>query len=200
MAITLAYWRGLTGETDPAPDFVLAQEFAATRQLPPIQWVEEQESLHLAWSERSLGAALRSIQPGDSLLVKRLFMLTASMDECCEIITYLLENRIYFYALDNLCYLDRPEHFPIWRHALAIFQQFQWDIRSNSTKEGIQRRRELGMPIGRPVGNRESRLDEFRDEIVFLLTHGATQGFIAERYGIGRPHLNHWLKSRGIRI
>jgi len=41
------------------------------------------------------------------------------------IIEYLLENHIFFYALDALCYLDKLEHFFVWRHALAIFQQFQ---------------------------------------------------------------------------
>jgi DNA invertase Pin-like site-specific DNA recombinase len=200
MAITLAYWRGLVGEPNPTSDFVLAQEFAVTMQLPPLQWVEEQEALHLAWSKRSLGAALTSMQQGDSLLVNRMLMLATSMDECCQIIEHLLENHIFFYALDALCYLDKLEHFPVWRHALAIFQQFQWDMRSDSTKQGIQKRRELGLPIGRPAGNGASKLDEYRDEIVFLLTHGATQGFIADRYGSSRTHLNNWLKRRGIRI
>lgn len=200
MAVTLAYWRGLVGKTNPTSDFVLAQKFAGARQLLPLQWVEEQEALHLTWSERSLGAVLKSMQQGDSLLVNSILMLATSMDECCQIIAYLLENHIFFYALDAPYYLDKPENFPLWRHALTIFQQFQWDLRSDSTKQGIQKRRELGLPIGRPAGNGASKLDEYRDEIVFLLTHGATQGFIADRYGSSRPHLNNWLKRRGIRI
>ena len=197
MAITLVYWRSLMDETNPTSDFVLTQKFAGAMQLPPLQWVEEQEALHLAWSERSLGAALRSMQQGDSLLVNRMLMLATSMDECCQIIEYLLENHIFFYALDALCYLDKLEHFPVWRHALAIFQQFRWNMRSDSTKQGIQKRRELGLPIGRPT---VSKLDEYRDEIVFLLIHGATQSFIADRYGSSRQHLSYWLKRRGIRI
>jgi hypothetical protein len=70
-------------------------------------------------------------------------------------------------------------------------------MRNESTKQGIQKRREIGLPIGRPT---VSKLDEYRDEIVFLLTHGATQGIVAERYGSSRPYLNYWLKRRGIRI
>jgi DNA invertase Pin-like site-specific DNA recombinase len=137
---------------------------------------------------------------GDSLLVNSMLMLATSMGECCQIIAYLLEKHIFFYALDAPYYLDKTEHFPVWRHALAIFQQVQWDLRSDSTKQGIQKRRDLGLPIGRPTGNGASKLDEYRDEITFLLTHGATQGFVAERYGSSRPHLNYWLKRRGIRI
>ena len=200
MAITLAYWRGLLGETNSTSAFVLAQKFAGAMQLPPLQWVEEQEALHLAWSERSLGAALASMQQGDSLLVKSMLMLATSMDECCQIIAYLVENHISFYALDAPYYLDKPELFPAWRHALAIFQQFRWDMRSSSTKRGIQKRRDLGLPIGRPAGSGVSKLDEYRDEIVFLLTHGATQGFVADRYGSSRPYLSYWLKRRCIRI
>ena len=70
-------------------------------------------------------------------------------------------------------------------------------MRSESTKQGIQKRRELGLPSGRQT---VSKLDEYRDEIVFLLTHGAAQSFIADRYGSSRQHLNYWLKRRGIRI
>ena len=43
MAITLAYWRSLVGETNPTSDFVLAQEFTGAMQLPPIQWVKSRK-------------------------------------------------------------------------------------------------------------------------------------------------------------
>ena len=73
-------------------------------------------------------------------------------------------------------------------------------MRSDSTKQGIQKRRELGLPIGRSAGNGASKLDKYRDEIVFLLTYGAAQGLIADRYGSSPPNLNYRLKRRGIRI
>ena len=133
-------------------------------------------------------------------LVGRLLILATSITQCCQIISYLLENRIYFYTLDTSCHLDKPEHFPAWRHALAIFQSFQWHVLSENTKRGIQKRREMGLPIGRPISSERSNLDKYRDEIIFLLTHGATQSFIVDRYGMSRSYLNYWLKCQGIRI
>ena len=199
MTITLAYWRDLMLEGDANRGYAQAQEFATAKQLPALRWVEERESLDKGWSERSLGTALRSMRDGDHLLVIRMLMLATSMAECCQIITYLLEKRIYFYALDALCHLDKPEHFPVWGHALAIFQRFQQQVLSESTKRGIQKRREMGLPIGRPIGSGRSNLDEYRGEITFLLAHGATQNFIVDRYDTSRSHLNYWLKRRSIK-
>jgi DNA invertase Pin-like site-specific DNA recombinase len=199
MSIALAYWRDLLLEGDADRGYARVQEFAATKQLPALRWVEERESLDRRWPERSLGSALRSMQDGDHLLVTRMLMLANSMAECCQIIAYLLEKRIYFYALDALCHLDRAEHFPVWRHALTIFQQFQQQVLSESTKRGIRKRRERGLPIGRPIGSGRSNLDEYRDEIAFLLAHGATQKFIVDHYDTSRSHLNYWLKRRGVK-
>ncbi len=198
MAITLAYWRNLPSTPDAVMSRAAAHQFATERQLPSLYWVEEQEPMKPTWQERSLGNALQSMQAGDNLLVTRLLNLATSMPECCHILFYLLDKGIYLYILDMTHYLEKPEHFPVWRHALETFQQCQWHIKSSGTKAGIHNRRTKGLPIGRPPGNGTSYLDKYRDEITFLLMHGATQRFIVERYGTSRSHLNYWLKRRGV--
>ena len=199
MRTTIGYWRGLAGEKDATQSFALAQAFATARQLPALQWVKEQESLEVAWTERSLGTALKSMQHGDYLLVSSLLMLATSMDELCDILAHLLQNRLFFYTLDASCSLDQLEHFPLWQRALTIFQQLRWDMRSESTKQGLRQRQALGLPLGRPLGSGTSQLDEYRDEIVFLLTHGATRNFIVECYHTNYPHLKNWLERNKIK-
>ena len=54
------------------------------------------------------------------------------------------------------------------------------------------------MSLGRPKGPGKSKLDPFRPEIEALLANGATQFFIAERYGTTPANLRNWMNKHGI--
>jgi DNA invertase Pin-like site-specific DNA recombinase len=70
---------------------------------------------------------------------------------------------------------------------------------SSRTKEALRAKKAQGISLGRPRGPGKSKLDKFRPEIVALLANGATQQFIAKRYGTTAANLHQWLKRRGIR-
>ena len=55
------------------------------------------------------------------------------------------------------------------------------------------------MKLGRPRGPGKSKLDKNRPEIEALLSNGATQRFIAQRYGTTEANLHLWMKKHGLK-
>jgi DNA invertase Pin-like site-specific DNA recombinase len=53
--------------------------------------------------------------------------------------------------------------------------------------------------LGRPKGTGKNKLDPYRPEIEGLLANGATQRYIANRYGVTETTLSRWVKKRGLK-
>ncbi len=56
-----------------------------------------------------------------------------------------------------------------------------------------------GVKLGRPKGTGKSKLDQYRPEIEALLANGATQKFIAKRYGATEATVSRWIKKQGLK-
>lgn len=82
--------------------------------------------------------------------------------------------------------------------AFSMASEIERDLISKRTTEALQACKNAGMRLGRPRGPGKSKLDVYRTEIEALLTNGATQKFIAMRYGSTEANLHHWLKKRGL--
>ena len=182
MAITLGYWRPLFLKhyDDTENRRATFERFVVEKQLPPLQWVEEIVSMDVHWQNRSLGRALALTDKGDSLLVDRLLNLAKSVDECCEIMIFLAEREIFFHDLNGQLHIERDEQFAQWRHALTVVDDFLKVINAPRLEAST---RDMDWEI----------LEAYRDEILFLLKHGATQTFIAQRYEISPMKLSAWL-------
>lgn len=67
-----------------------------------------------------------------------------------------------------------------------------------TSRKALAARKRTGKKLGRPRGSGTSKLDKFQPEIEVLLANGATQKFIAERYGTTEANLSRWLKKHGL--
>ena len=77
--------------------------------------------------------------------------------------------------------------------------EIERDLISQRTKEALRVKKATGIPLGRPRGPGKSKLDPYQPEITALLANGATQTFIAKRYGTTAGNLHNWLKKRGLK-
>lgn len=77
--------------------------------------------------------------------------------------------------------------------------QIEPDLISKRTKEALAAKKRAGVKLGRPRGSGKSKLDKYPPEIEALMANGATQKFIAERYGTTEANLSRWLKKHGLR-
>jgi DNA invertase Pin-like site-specific DNA recombinase len=81
----------------------------------------------------------------------------------------------------------------------AMAAEIERDLISQRTKEALRMKKATGVPLGRPRGPGKSKLDSYQPEITALLANGATQKFIAKRYGTTAGNLHNWLKKRGLK-
>jgi hypothetical protein len=183
MAITIGYWRPLFLKRygDVERRRATIEQFVVERQLPPIHWVEEIVDMDVHWQNRSLGKALALTGKGDFLLVDRLLNLAKTVDECREIMAFLADREIFFYDLNTQLHIERDEQFPQWQHALALLDDFLNVINAP-------------LPESAPRDMDYEILEAYRDEILFLLQHGTTQTFIAQRYEVSSAKLSEWLQ------
>jgi len=185
MAITIGYWRPLFlkryGDTESRR--ATMKRFVVEKQLPPLHWVEEIAGMDVHWRNRSLGRTLALAGKGDHLLVDNLLNLARSVDECREIMAFLAEREIFFYDLNSQLHIQHDEQFAQWQHALTILDEFLKVINAPLPEPSP---RDIDCEI----------LEAYRDEILFLLEHGATEMFITQRYEISPAKLSAWLTQQ----
>lgn len=121
------------------------------------------------------------------------------MLECMEILSIATEKKINLYAVKGNWQLDGSIQSKIVAMAFSMAAEIERDLLSQRTKEALAARKRAGVRLGRPVGIGKSKLDGCRVEIEALLDNGATQQFIAKRYGTTAVNLSLWLKKHGLR-
>lgn len=196
---TVAYLRVSTTDQDLEKNKADILHLANDKALGPVEWVEEHVSGSVSWRKRGLARVLDELQAGDTLVVSELSRLGRSMLECMEILSIASQEGINLYAVKGNWQLDGTIQSKIMAMAFAMAAEIERDLISQRTKEALAARRRAGKKLGRPKGSGKSKLDKYRPEIEAFMANGATQKFIAERYGTTEANLSRWLKKHGLR-
>lgn len=196
---TIAYLRVSTTDQDLEKNKADILHLANDKALGSVKWVEEHVSGSVSWRKRGLARVLDELQVGDTLVVSELSRLGRSMLECMEILSIASQKGIKLYAVKGNWQLDGTIQSKIMAMAFAMAAEIERDLISQRTKEALAARRRAGKKLGRPKGSGKSKLDKFGPEIEALMANGATQKFIAERYGTTEANLSRWLKKHGLR-
>ena len=196
---TVAYLRVSTTDQDLEKNKADILHLANDKGLEQVEWVEEHVSGSVSWRKRGIARVLDELQTGDTLVVSELSRLGRSMLECMEILSIASQKGINLYAVKGNWQLDGTIQSKIMAMAFAMAAEIERDLISQRTKEALAARKRAGRKLGRPKGSGKSKLDKYRPEIKALMTNGATQKFIAERYGTTEANLSRWLKKHGLR-
>jgi DNA invertase Pin-like site-specific DNA recombinase len=81
----------------------------------------------------------------------------------------------------------------------AMAAEIERELISQRTTEALRIKKAAGVQLDRPRGPGKSMLDRYRSAIEGPLAHGATQRFIAKRYGTTEGNLHHWLQKHGLK-
>jgi DNA invertase Pin-like site-specific DNA recombinase len=195
---TIAYLRVSTDEQDLEKNKYDILHLANEKGLGKVQWIEETISGRVSWKKRNIAEILDTLQGGDHLLVSELSRLGRSMLECMEILSIAAQKEINIYAVKGNWQLDNSIQSKIIAMAFSMAAEIERDLISQRTKEALAARKKAGVKLGRPRGIGKSKLDQYRPEIEGLLANGATQKFIAQRYGITEANLSRWLKRHSL--
>lgn len=196
---TVAYLRVSTTDQDLEKNKADILHLANDKALGQVEWVEEHVSGSVSWRKRAIARVLDELQVGDTLVVSELSRLGRSMLECMEILSIASQKGLNLYAVKGNWQLDGTIQSKIMAMAFAMAAEIERDLISQRTKEALAARRRAGKKLGRPKGSGKSKLDKFGPEIEALMANGATQKFIAERYGTTEANLSRWLKKHGLR-
>jgi DNA invertase Pin-like site-specific DNA recombinase len=199
MTQTIAYLRVSTDEQDHKKNKADILHLANEKSLGKVQWVEETVSGQVSWRKRKIAPVLDTLQAGDNLIVSELSRLGRSMLECMEILSIATDKKIHLYAVKGNWQLDGSIQSKIIAMAFSMAAEIERDLLSQRTKEALAARKRAGVKLGRPRGIGKSKLDQYRPEIEAFLQNGATQKFIANRYGTTEANLSRWMAKHQIK-
>ena len=81
--------------------------------------------------------------------------------------------------------------------AFPMVDEIEHELISQRTKESLAAKKKQGVKLGRPKGSGKSKLDPYKPEIEALLANGATQRFIAQRYGVSEVAVSRQVRKVG---
>ena len=198
MAQTIGYLRVSTTDQDVEKNKADILTLANHYNLGQVKFFEEKVSGKISWHKRRIAQIIEDLKKGDSLVVSEMSRLGRSMLECMEILSIAMERGVHVYSVKGNWRLDQSIQSKIIAMAFSMAAEIERDLISQRTKEALRAKKAAGMSLGRPKGPGKSKLDPFRPEIEALLANGATQFFIAERYGTTPANLRNWMSKHGI--
>ncbi len=148
--------------------------------------------------KRALGGCLRRLRAGDviicselSRLGRRLFMIMRVLEHCmrCQAKLYTVKDN---YELgDNI-------QSKVLAFAFSLVAEIERDLISQRTREGLARRRALGVRLGRPMGRRNVRrvLDGCDGQVRDMMARGMSRVKIARLLGVCPMTLRRYIKSQ----
>jgi DNA invertase Pin-like site-specific DNA recombinase len=196
---TTAYLRVSTSDQDVEKNKADILLLAHYHALGPVHFVAETVSGRVPWRRRKIAPVLEDLQAGDTLVVSELSRLGRSMLECMEILAIVAQKGMHLYAVKGPWQLEDSMQSKIMAMVFAMAAEIERELISQRTKEALRMKKARGIQLGRPRGPGKSKLDPYQPEITALLANGATQKFIARRYGTTEGNLHTWLKKRGLK-
>lgn len=196
---TIAYLRVSTTDQDLEKNKYDILQLANEKGLGQVEWVEETVSGRVSWKKRQIANILDQFQTGDNLIVSELSRLGRSMLECMEILSIASQKGIHLYAVKGNWQLDNSIQSKIVAMAFSMAAEIERDLISQRTKEALAARKKAGIQLGRPRGVGKSKLDPYRVEVEALFANGATQKFIAGRYGTTEANLSRWINKHALK-
>lgn len=160
--------------------------FAALHNLTVDRWLTEVVSGRKSGRERKLGALLRRMKRGDTLIVTELSRLSRTLTEIMSIMGHCLERGIQLYSTKDGYAFDNSINSKVLCFAFGLVAEIERNLISMRTREALAVRRADGVVLGRRKGScvKQQLLQERRDEVVKMLREGCTQAVLCRRFGV----------------
>jgi DNA invertase Pin-like site-specific DNA recombinase len=140
---------------------------------------------------QQLAKLLKSLQPGDVLMVTRLDRLARSTRDLLNIFYSLGERQIGFKSLLDTWADTTTAHGRLMVTILAGLAEFKRELIRARTGEGRQRAMERGVRFGRPP-----KLTPFqKQEAMDRLQRGEVQADVARSYGVSQATISMLLSA-----
>ena len=170
-------------------------QFANSRKLGNVEFIEEKVSGIKDYKKRKLGVLLDNMTSGDILIVPELSRIARSTIQILEVIQLTQDKGITLYSLkENFCNMDNSIASTVTKTIFALVAQIERELISLRTIEALHARQASGVKLGRPTGKGKSRLDKYSDDILRLVALGVPKTIIDKQYKTTTGNLYNFLK------
>ena len=164
------------------------RRFAESRGFTIDRWVTETASGRKNERDRKLGALMRRLRPGDTLVVTELSRLSRTLTEIMSIMGTCLRRRIVLYSTKDGYAFDDSINSKVLCFAFGLVAEIERNLISMRTKEALALRRSEGVQLGRRKGScvKQRILLQNREQILERLGEGHTITAICKTFGVSR--------------
>lgn len=186
--MTVAYLRVSTEKQTLENQRNEIARFAESRNLHIDKWVTKVVSGRKRGRDRKLGAVVRRLKRGDTLIVTELSRLSRTLTEIMAIVGELLRKGVRLYSTKDRYAFDDSINSKVLCFAFGLVAEIERNLISMRTREALALRRERGVVLGRRKGSLKKMqvLIDRKAEIVERLNGGASIAELCRTYNVSR--------------
>lgn len=189
--MTRGYLSGINDEIAKAS----IENYAAEKGLGNVSFIIDDRPV-ADWKDLNLVKQLRYCSTDDCIIIHDMTELVMSVSQLTQLITFCHEGGIKLcFIVQNLVFDgSEDERMDIIIRTFELASEIEKTYISKQTKARLQVSSQSGTKLGRPKSMGSMILDEKRDEVIDLYTHGSTKVWISRHYGVPASVLQYWLK------
>ena len=182
------YLRVSTGKQHLANQQDEIRRFAQSRNWTVDNWVTEVVSGRKNERERKLGALLRRMKPGDTLIVTEVSRLSRTLTDAMAIMGKCLKKRINLFSTKEGYSFDNSINSKVLCFAFGLVAEIERNLISMRTREALALRKAEGKVLGRRKGSytKFNILTENQQQIIRMLNQDQSIADICRRFDLSR--------------
>lgn len=147
-------------------------------------------------NERNLGKLLRRVKEDDIIIVSELSRLSRKMYMLFRIMDDLLKKKVKVYSVKDSFCLDNSLQATVLVFAFGLAAQIERDLISMRTREALQRKRQMGIHLGRPVGLKPNfrKMTDNKERILKLYRRGVSKSKLARKFKVCHKTIRKYIK------
>ena len=198
---SVAYLRVSTDRQDVDNQRHGILEYANSRGISDLTFVEDTASGKIKWRKRKLGEMLYSLNSQDTIIFAEVSRMARSTLQVLEVLEYCIEHEIHVHIAKQNMVFDGSMQSKIIATVLGIAAEIEREFISLRTREALAARKKNGMILGRPKGQAaKTKLDKHRAQIQDLVNKGVSKRSIAKIIECSPSTLYDYVRRKGIKV
>ena len=175
------------------------QNFPLQNQLKAVEKVTEASPLLANWQEKTIGKLLKNAKASDTVVVYDSLQLARSATQALDILSSLIGRGVTLSFVKYQTNFNGAEQYNL-SMLVDLIRQIEADYISRRNMEAIERRRTMGVILGRPRGrkNKALKLDKYKKEIIRYLELSISKASIAKLVNCHPQTLYDWIERNAI--
>jgi DNA invertase Pin-like site-specific DNA recombinase len=165
------------------------------------RWIEDEGiSGTTEFQKRKLGKLMKMLNKEDVIIASEISRFARKLFLLFEFLSFVTKKEVQLWTVKDNFHLDGTLQSTILAFAFGMAAQIERDMISQRTKEGLRRRREEGVLLGRPMGSKSiyHKTDKKKTEIEKYIAKGISYSAISRLTGLHRLTIAEYCKNNGL--